>query len=66
MLLENSFIVPDKAKEALLARLDRLTPAQIDAMGKLLAQERELLIKDKETILKRARLLLDTLELIIV
>lgn len=64
ILLENSFVIPDKAKKVLLLKLDSLTPAQIDALGMLLAQERELLIQNKQTILKRAKLLLDTLELI--
>lgn len=64
ILLENSFIVPDKAKVAILKQLDKFPPAQIDALGKLLAQERELLLKDKDAILKRAKLLLDTVELI--
>lgn len=63
-LLENSFIVPDKAKRALLLRLDRLPQTQFDELGKLLAQEQKLLIKDRETIIKRSKLLLDTLELI--
>lgn len=66
VLLENSFVVPDKAKKALLLRLDSLTPAQIDALGSLLATERQLLLENKETILKRSKLLLDTLELITV
>jgi len=65
ILLENSFIVPDKAKVAILKRLDKLPDEQIDALGKILAQERELLLKDKEAILKRAKLLLDTIELIV-
>ena len=65
ILLENSFIVPDKAKVAILERLDKLPDEQIDALGKILAQERELLLKDKEAILKRAKLLLDTIELIV-
>lgn len=64
ILLENSFIVPDKAKVAILKQLDKLPPAQIDALGKMLAQERELLLKDKGAILKRSKLLLDTIELI--
>lgn len=64
ILLENSFIVPDKAKVAILKQLDKLPPAQIDALGKMLAQERELLLKDKDAILKRSKLLLDTIELI--
>ncbi|MBI4973300.1 hypothetical protein HZC27_01685 [Candidatus Roizmanbacteria bacterium] len=65
ILLENSFIVPDKAKVAILKQLDKLPSAQIDALGKLLAQERELLLKDKDAILKRAKLLLDTIELVV-
>ncbi len=64
ILLENSFIVPDRAKRALLRKMDALSPAQIDALGKLLASERALLVEHNETILKRARLLLDTLEII--
>lgn len=64
ILLENSFVVPDKAKLKLLNSLDKLTQPQIEALGRLLAQERELILKNKAEILKRSRLLLDTLELI--
>lgn len=64
ILLENSFVVPDKAKLKLLNSLDKLTQPQIEALGRLLAQERELVLKNKAEILKRSRLLLDTLELI--
>ncbi len=47
-----------------MKKLDNLTSNQIDSLGKLLALEREMLIKDQQTILKRTKLLLDTLELI--
>ena len=61
-LLENSFWISDPAKKEILLKLNTLSDAQIDKLGKLLAKEREVMIRDKDKILQNSALLLDTIE----
>lgn len=56
-------MIPDKAKLKIIAKLRKLPDSQIDALGKLLAQERKYMITHKDTIIKQTKLLLDTLAL---
>lgn len=60
-LLENSFWISDAAKKDILLKLNTLSNDQIDQLGKLLAEEKEVMIKDKEKILKNSALLLETI-----
>jgi hypothetical protein len=61
-LLENSYWISDPAKKEILLKLDTFTDAQIDKLGKFLAEERVVMIRDKDKILKNSALLLDTIE----
>ena len=58
MLITNSFLIPDPEKKKLLDKLDNLTEEQIMALGKLLAIEREEMVKNRDQILKSSRMIL--------
>ena len=61
-LLENSFWISDPAKKEILLKLNTLSDAQIAKLGKLLAEERKVIIRDKDKIMQNSALLLDTIE----
>lgn len=61
-LLENSFWVSDKAKLRILKNLDAYTDIQIDQLGKFLAEERDVMVKDKVKILENTTSLLEIIE----
>lgn len=57
-LLENSFWISDTDKRNILLKIDTLTDAQIDQLGKFLAEERNVMIQDKGKILNNSNSLL--------
>lgn len=57
-LLENSFWISDTDKRNILLKIDTLTDAQIDQLGKFLAEERDVMIQDKDKILNNSNSLL--------
>ena len=61
-LLENSLWISDQIKKSLLLKIDSLSDEQITELGKLLAYEREFIVKDKEKIKKNTSLFLQTLD----
>lgn len=65
-LLENSFWIADTAKITILNKLDSLSDDQIDQLGKLLAEEREIMIQNKNSIIQNSELLLDTIQNVII
>ena len=58
MLITNSFLIPESEKKKILDKLDSLTEEQIMALGKLLAIEREEMVKNRDQILKNSRMIL--------
>ena len=57
-LLETSFWVPDAVKKELRLKVDSLTEAQIDEIGKFLVKEREIVLRDEDKILAETEKLL--------
>jgi hypothetical protein len=57
-LLENSFWISDTDKRNILLKIDTLTDAQIDQLGKFLVEERDIMIQDKDKILNNSNSLL--------
>jgi len=62
ILLENSIWLSNDHKKNILEKLDTLTPDQIDRLGKFLAEEREVMVANKDQIIKDSQTLLETIE----
>lgn len=64
LLLQNSLIVTDKEKKKILHNFSSLSSTQIDTLGIFLSYEQVCLVENKDTLLKQAKLLMNTLELV--
>ncbi len=60
-LLKNSFWITDPAKREILLKLGTLTDEQVDTIGKFLAKEREIMIRDEDKILEESSTLLPSI-----